>query len=211
MSATTIMNSEFKQTNKMEKNIQKKKKFVRNKKKNVLKFIPKDSVKKLYTSFCRDIKTIYEEEEILDSYLGRIPNFPEKISENLVIFALQNKNMEADWRTKSGDLKYYKNDVWKKGEVKCRQNGPSQFSPSSKWNTLFYINAENHLYGDIEIFMIENISSINLDNIKVSKSQTFKEQTMQGRRPRFNIQTILKEHLNADNMIYNGTINDLLH
>ncbi|MAJ45171.1 MAG: hypothetical protein CMF96_10575 [Candidatus Marinimicrobia bacterium] len=190
--------------------VKKKNIFERNNKKNCLDYIPKKIVKNIYDAFCNYIKTMYNSEKELDCYIGRIANFPESVSENLVLYALQRKKFKASWNTRSGDLKYFKNKLWKKGEVKCKQNGPSQFSPSSKWDTLFFINAKDHLYGNIEIFMIENICSIDLDNVKINKTQTFKEQKDQGRRPRFNIEKVLEKYINNDNMIYNGTVNELL-
>ena len=185
-----------------------------------LSILPKHHLRTLYESFVSQIKIKKQIDFEMSPYLtnkektiGRITNFPEYISENLVVIILKMKGLDACWNRfnkDTGDLIYYKDGVKYKGEVKCKQNGPSQFSPSSKWETLFYVDATNHINNNIQVYMIENINNINLDSMQISKTQTFKDQKDEGRRPRFDISKTLCDYINDNTLIYNGSINDLL-
>ena len=184
------------------------------------KVLPKQYLRTLYKSFVEQITTKKQIDDLMrpqltnkDKTIGRIANFPEYISENLVVYALHNIGIDSVWNRfnkETGDIIYYKEGMMIKGEVKCKQNGPSQFSPSSKWETLFYIDATCHYDGDIKIYMIEDIQSISLDNMLVSKTQTFKEQKDAGRRPRFDIDKNLSKYLTESHLVYKGTINNLI-
>ena len=63
---------------------------------------------------------------------GRNPNFPEDISETMIMHILQSKDPTCTRDTKSGDL-WSKSE--KKIECKCfTSNGPISFGPNSKWD-----------------------------------------------------------------------------
>lgn len=156
------------------------------------------------------MKDFHETEMNIGKYLGRIENFPDYISENIVLYALKEKKIKCTWNTDSGDIYYFDKDKKIKGEVKCAQNGPTQLSPTSSWDTLFYIDARTHLFGDIKIYKIENIYHI-LNNMSVSKTQTIGDQSNQGRRPRSNLINLLSEYLVDDNILFNGKISSLLY
>jgi len=173
------------------------------------KIIPTVMLFKLYCGFREKQLNHFKIERALGCRIGRRENFPDAISENLVLYALKKKGIESTWITESGDLKYKSGDSWKKGEVKARQNGPSQFSPSSLWDTLFFVDAESHLYGEITIYMIENIYEI-VSNLKVNSTETLNTQAKNGRRARFNIKNKLKKYLTPEHTIYKGTISSLL-
>ena len=129
---------------------------------------------------------------------------------SIVLYALIDKEIKCSWNTESGDIYYFNKDNKIKGEVKCFQNGPTQLSPSSSWDTLFFIDASEHLFGDIKIYMIENVYSI-LENKMVSKTQTICDQSNQGRRPRCNMQKILSEYMINENLLFEGKISSLLY
>tara|TARA_B100001094_G_scaffold203524_1_gene197457 strand:- start:194 stop:970 length:777 start_codon:yes stop_codon:yes gene_type:complete len=185
-------------------------KVVRNKYKG-LDIIPKDLLRKLYQTYRFKMINYHKIEICIEKYLGRIEQFPDYISENIVLYALKNNKIECTWKTKSGDIHYFNEEnKLKKGEVKCAQNGPTQFSPSSEWDTLFYIDAHDHLYGNIKIYMITDIYNI-IKKIKVSKTQTIEEQSNEGRRPRFNLNTLLDDYIIPNNILFDGKISSLLY
>lgn len=174
-----------------------------------IKIIPIAKLSKLYSLFREKQLNHFKIERELGCRIGRRENFPDAISENLVLYALTKKHIECNWITKSGDLKYKSGDSWKKGEVKAKQNGPSQFSPSSSWDTLFFVDARTHIYGEITIYMIENIYEI-VSNIQVNSTETLNTQAKNGRRARFDINKKLEKFLTKENTIYKGTVSTLL-
>ena len=116
----------------------------------------------------------------------RLPSIPEDISENIVKNIIHNKlnDKTSRWDCKKGDLESQKEG---KQECKCfTSNGPLSFTPSSEWDVIYFLDARNWLKNDI--FILYKISlkrtSTQWKNIKVSKTQTFEDQTKQGRRPR---------------------------
>lgn len=175
-----------------------------------LDIIPKCELRKLYQIYRNKMIDFHEKERNISKYLGRVENFPDYISENIVLYALMKKNIKCTWKTKSGDIYYFKDELKIKGEIKCAQNGPSQLSPSAEWNTLFYIDARDHLYGNIIIYMIENIFDI-MQNISISKTQTIKEQSEQGRRPRSDLNILLSDYIKSDNILFKGKISSLVY
>ena len=175
-----------------------------------LDIIPKDTLRELYQTYRHKMIDYHNKEMEIGFYLGRIENFPENISENIVLHVLRGKNINCTWNTKSGDILYEDETGQIKGEVKCQQNGPSQFSPSSKWDTLFYIDAKDHLFGNIKIYMIKDIYEV-FKNIKISKTQTVQEQSEQGRRPRSDLGILLSDYCINDNILFNGRISSLLY
>ena len=181
----------------------------REKYKNV-EIIPKSELMKLYQTYRHKMIDYHMIELNMGKFLGRVENFPDYISENIVLYALIKKKYKCTWNTESGDIYYFDKGEKIKGEVKCAQNGPTQLSPSSSWDTLFYIDARNHLFGDIKIYKIENIYQI-LNNMSVSKTQTIGDQSNQGRRPRSNLLNLLSKYIVDDNILFNGKISSLLY
>jgi hypothetical protein len=137
----------------------------------------------------------------------RKPNFPEDISENIVKFYIGNCN----WRQEPGDLTTIEN---KKIEVKCvNSGGPISFGPKEKWDVLYIIDAR-HFTRDIYTIHKININSENFNPL-ISKSQTFKDQVIQKRRPRINLKQLLdqispiSENIFLDNLLTNSTVTAL--
>lgn len=117
----------------------------------------------------------------------RLPSIPEDISENIVKIIIRNKlnDKTTIWDCKKGDLESQKEG---KQECKCfTSDGPLSFTPSSHWDVIYFLDARNWLN---ETFILYKVSlkrtSREWENIKVNKSQTFKDQVKQGRRPRIN-------------------------
>ena len=103
----------------------------RNKKRNKgnIDILPKDILLLRYKSFVDSVRKQILTECNLGSYIGRIPNFPECISENIVLYILRFLGVKCTWKC-SGDILVGETNT--QGEVKCHFNGPSQFSPKKK-------------------------------------------------------------------------------
>tara|TARA_B100001094_G_scaffold272595_1_gene278517 strand:- start:1884 stop:2669 length:786 start_codon:yes stop_codon:yes gene_type:complete len=172
--------------------------------------LDKKTLCELYQTYRNKMIKYHEIEMRIGKYIGRIEGFPDYISENIVLYALIKKNIKCSWNTKSGDIYYYVDDGRVKGEVKCAQNGPSQFSPTSEWDTLFFIDASDHLYGKIKIYMVKNIYNI-MQTIKISKTQTVKDQSDQGRRPRSDLNILLSDYIDNDKILFQGKISSLIY
>ena len=176
------------------------------KNKNKLDCLPQKELIILYNSFCCEVKRHIKMEMELDCNIGRIRNFPENISENIVIYNLRSLGYNCTWICK-GDIMV--DNI--QGEVKCHFNGPSQFSPNKDkdGDILFYLEAENHINnGYFKLYKIDDYNK-ELKKIKINKDMSLEEQQDSGRRPRFNIKDVWRENF-EDKLIWKGTIYDLL-
>lgn len=139
----------------------------------------------------------------------RYPNFPSEISENIVKLALFKKyNKIPIWDTKSGDLELDGEKI----EVKAfSSDGPSSFGPTENWIKIYFINCKDYINKN---FIIHEINLSNSDeifnSIKVNKTQTFKDQCLQGKRPRISFEELNKQ-IPQDyvNIIFNGNLSEL--
>ncbi len=140
----------------------------------------------------------------------RLPSIPEDISENIVKFIIHNKlqDITSIWNCKKGDLQSLKEG---KQECKCfTSNGPLSFTSSSEWDVIYFLDARKWL---IDHFILYKVSlkrtSEEWKNIKVSKLQTFDDQTKQGRRPRITWES-LKPHIEPYyKKVYEGIFEDI--
>ena len=114
----------------------------------------------------------------------RLPCIPEDISENIVKQIIRNKlnDETSSWDCKKGDLYSQKEG---KQECKCfTSDGPLSFTPSSEWDIIYFLDARLWLNNKFILYRIPlKRTSIEWKNIKVNKTQTFEDQTKQGRRP----------------------------
>lgn len=170
----------------------------------------KNAVKKIinnYIELCKEFNNINKTLKI--KQIRKI-NFPESVSENIVLFFLQkqNKNYIYNWDIKKGDL--VNETLNKKIEVKCvASKGPISFGPKQIWDDLYILDIRDiHLYLShnipIKIFQCNNKN--NFYNIKVNKLETIKNQCDQKRRPR------IKNLMNNENFtcVFNGNLEELL-
>ena len=141
----------------------------------------------------------------------RLPSIPEDISENIVKNIIHNKlnDKTSRWDCKKGDLESQKEG---KQECKCfTSNGPLSFTPSSEWDVIYFLDARNWLKNDI--FILYKISlkrtSTQWKNIKVSKTQTFEDQTKQGRRPRITWESLYPQIESYCSKVYEGKFDDI--
>ena len=140
----------------------------------------------------------------------RLPYIPEDISENIVKFILHNKvnDTTSRWDCKKGDLQSEKEG---KQECKCfTSDGPSSFTPSSDWDVIYFLDARNWLNDKFILYQVLlKRTSTEWKNIKISATQTFEDQTKQGRRPRINWKSLQPQISSYCNKIYDGTFDDI--
>jgi hypothetical protein len=177
--------------------------------KNRLPFLQKPILLPLYNDFKDQVIKHLLLEETLNAHIGRVRNFPEYISENIVVHILKLKGRNVTWACK-GDIELIENNKTVSGEVKCSYDGPSQFSPKTDKSdqTLFYIDARDHLFGNIKVYEFPMYMD-ELMKVSINKKQTLEEQQNGGRRPRFTICQIWKDKLD-DKLLWEGCIQDLL-
>jgi hypothetical protein len=142
----------------------------------------------------------------------RLPCIPEDISENIVKFILHNKlkDTTSRWDCKKGDLQSEKEG---KQECKCfTSDGPLSFTPSSDWDVLYFLDARNWLNHKFILYrVLLKRTSFEWKNIKVSKTQTFEDQTKQGRRPRITWESLQPQISLFCNKVYDGTFEDIFN
>lgn len=141
----------------------------------------------------------------------RLPCIPEDISENIVKFIIHNKlnDKTSSWDCKKGDLESQKEG---KQECKCfTSDGPPSFTPSSDWDVIYFLDARNWLKNDTFILYRISLkrSSTEWKNINVSKTQTFEDQTKQGRRPRITWESLHPQIVSYCSKVYEGTFDDI--
>lgn len=139
----------------------------------------------------------------------RLPSIPEDISENIVKYILHNKLKDTTSRWDcSGDLLSQKEG---KQECKCfTSDGPPSFTPSSDWDVIYFLDARNWLD---DKFILHRIplkrTSTEWKNINVSTTQTFEDQTKQGRRPRIGWEKLYPQIEKYCTKVYEGTFEDI--
>lgn len=142
----------------------------------------------------------------------RLPNMPEDISENIIKEIIRNKlnDKSCTWDCKTGDLHSQKEG---KQECKCfTSDGPLSFTPSSDWDVIYFLDARNWLKDKLALYKVTlKMSSIEWKNIKVSKTQTFADQTRQGRRPRITWESLYPCIASNCIKIYEGTFDDIFN
>ena len=141
----------------------------------------------------------------------RLPCIPEDISENIVKFILHKLDDNTSrWDCKKGDLQSEKEG---KQECKCfTSDGPLSFTPSSDWDVIYFLDARNWLNDKFILYrVLLKRTSSEWKNIKVSKTQTFEDQTKQGRRPRITWESLQPQISSYCNMVYDGTFDDIFN
>lgn len=140
----------------------------------------------------------------------RLPCIPEDISENIVKQIIHNKlnDKTSKWNCKQGDLHSEKEG---KQECKCfTSDGPSSFTPSTDWNVIYFLDARNWLNDKFVLYRVElKRTSIEWSNIKISKTQTFEDQTKQGRRPRITWKELQPQIETYCSKVFEGSFEDI--
>ena len=155
-----------------------------------------------HIEYCESLKIINN--QISGIKKIRQPNFPEIISEYFAkIFYCEKYKKKVKFGS-SGDLVCDN----KKIEVKAfASDGPSSFGPDEKWQELIFVDAKAFMEKKFKIYIIKlSNNSEKWKNIKVSSTETFSKQCIDGKRPRICFNQIQKL-LNDDvEMIFDGTL-----
>lgn len=140
----------------------------------------------------------------------RLPCIPEDISENIIKQIIHNKlnDKTSRWDCKKGDLYSQKEG---KQECKCfTSDGPPSFTPSSNWDVIYFLDARLWLNDTFVLYRIPlQRTSTEWKNIRVSKTQTFEDQSKQGRRPRITWESLKPQIETYCSKIYEGTFDDI--
>lgn len=170
--------------------------------------LTKSEVLNVYNSYSNYVKLHLKIEIEKNKRIGRIPNFPEHISENAVIHILKYINPNEDWTWNcKGDI--FCRTTNTRGEVKACQHGPTSFTPKKdlKKDTLFYLDCSKHLNDSyFELYRIDKYYST-LKDIKINSEQTFEDQQNQNRRARIDF----KKFPDFDSFkVWSGKLSDIL-
>ena len=141
----------------------------------------------------------------------RLPCIPEDISENIIKFIIhKNGDATSRWNC-AGDLL---SDVEGKQECKCfTSEGPLSFTPSSEWNAIYFLDARAWMDDRFALHKVTLKKTDDLwKNMKMSKAQTFEDQSKQGRRPRITWDSLRPqvpdEHCTE---VFNGTFSEIFN
>ena len=136
----------------------------------------------------------------------RLPAIPEDISENLIKFMIHKYgDTSSNWSCKTGDLVSH---IEGKQECKCfTSDGPISFTPSSDWDIIYFLDARNWIHDNFILYRVNlQKKSDEWSNLPISKTQSFKDQCLQGRRPRINWNA-LKPHIEKySQIIFDGNL-----
>jgi len=141
----------------------------------------------------------------------RRPNFPEGISEYLAKYFLSQYYSKKIFKPKSGDLIDENNYRY---EIKCfTSHGPISFGPKQLWNSLVFIDFKDYQNGNFNIYEFPySNQSKEIQNLKISKYQTYQEQCIKGRRPHISFQKFINQNDNKSKLItiYSGNITKII-
>lgn len=133
---------------------------------------------------------------------------PEDISENIIKFILhKNGDKTCTWNC-IGDLS---SEIEGIQECKCfTSTGPLSFSPSSDWSVIYFLDATDWLNDNFILYKIPLEKSSDIwKNIMVNKTQTFYQQTLQGRRPRITWTSLYEQIKDYCSIIFKGNFLDI--
>jgi hypothetical protein len=88
--------------------------------------------------------------------------------------------------------------------------GPSSFGPTEEWDFLYFVDCtkyKNKIFKIYEI-KISNKNKLWYD-IKINKNETYKDQCLQGRRPRICFSSLYEQLNKYITILFNGKLNDL--
>jgi len=139
----------------------------------------------------------------------RLPCIPEDISENMIKFIIhKNGDVTSSWNCK-GDLL---SSIEGKQECKCfTSSGPISFTPSSEWNSIYFLDATEWLNDCFKLYKFPyKRTSDEWKNIKVNKNQTFEDQSLQGRRPRINWSGLYPQIKEKCSLLFEGSFEDIV-
>ena len=142
----------------------------------------------------------------------RHQNPPEDITENIVKFIIINYDNDPSCKwakaiERYGDLYSDKYTIERPPEVKAfTSNGPCSFGPDKKFGVLYFLDMRDWLNNKFVLWKV-NVSSDSPEwhNIKMNKTQTFKEQCEKGVRPHISWENIYSQIPDKCVKVYDGT------
>jgi hypothetical protein len=163
---------------------------------------------------------ISDEELIKNGLPIRHQNTPEDITENITKFIIRKyENDKTCVWCKGVDKKIgltgdlYSNKYDKNAPIEVKSftsNGPSQFGPGKKFGVLYFLDLRKWLNNEIILWKVNlNDLSDEFKNIKVSKTQTMKQQFDEGRRPHISWSNIYPQISTFCEKIYEGTFENI--
>ena len=138
------------------------------------------------------IKDLYFYWKKLKSGMGEIksrhPNLPEGISEGAFAIFFNSPRVLNVTGT-SGSFDNYDKETHERIQVKATtiETDLTSFGPKSVWDVLYFLDfyRDGKFDGKFDVYKIPG--KINIKNIQVSKTKTFREIQNTGKRPRFSI------------------------
>lgn len=140
----------------------------------------------------------------------RFPGIPEDISENMIKMLI--KRIRGDetctWNC-DGDLY---SQIEKKQECKCfTSSGPISFTPSSGWNVIYFLDATKWLNDKFTLYRLPlKYTSDEWQNIKMNKTETFRQQADAGRRPRIGWSALYPQISQYAEELWTGGFEDIV-
>lgn len=139
----------------------------------------------------------------------RLPSIPCDVSENMIKLILHQKgDPSSSWDYNKKDLLSSKEGIQ---ECKCfTSTGPISFSPTSNWDCIYFLDATNWLNDTFKLYKHPyKRTTDEWRNIKISKSETFEQQSNQGRRPRINWKGLYPQLINCE-LIFEGSFENII-
>jgi len=121
-------------------------------------------------------------------YKSREPNFPEGLSEVAFCLYSGSGRFIALHGNARGSFDTFNLKTGRAEQIKASSIGRdlTSFGPTSEWDDLYFLDFFND--GKLDgTFNVYKIPARIVYSIKVNRSQTFRQQQAQGRRPRFSI------------------------
>ena len=119
----------------------------------------------------------------------RHPNLPEGISEGAFAIFFNSPRLIKVFGKTSGSFDNYDKKSHKRIQVKATtiETDLTSFGPKSVWDVLYFLDfyRDGKFDGKFDVYKIPG--KINIKNIQVSKTKTFREIQDAGKRPRFSI------------------------
>jgi hypothetical protein len=169
----------------------------------------KDILKQFYNVHKSYVEQIKELSKNIDIKV-RLPCIPEYISENIIKFIIhKNGDESSNWNC-PGDLY---SQIEGKQECKCfTSDGPISFTPSSKWDIIYFLDAREWLNDKFILYRVNlKKQSDEWKNIPMNKNQSFDDQCKQGRRPRIGWDLLHKYIEDYCEKIYEGTFDEIIN
>jgi hypothetical protein len=165
---------------------------------------------------------------------GRSINLPQEVTENLAIHIIRRvEKVNVKWCKTAqppipGDayrdnycrvkLNYIDDDVHtvisvmrQINEIKFfSSSGPCSFGPTEKWDIIYFLDGLDYKQFNFKLykFRLANVSE-EWKNLKVNRTETFRDQASVGRRPRMSFDKIKDQLIEHCELIWQGNVKDL--